>query len=241
MQHVLHRADDRGQGDYGWLQTRYSFSFADWYDPTRMGFGALRVLNDDVIAPGHGFEPHPHRNMEIITIVMKGAVSHRDSMGNEYTIPAGDVQVMSAGTGVVHAEYNYSPDTSLALFQVWIEPRTLNLQPRYSQKAFGVETVRNTLTVLAAPVEDAGALVIQQDAFVSSGTFEAGALYTYHLHRPGNGVYVFVVEGTVLVEQETLNARDAVGIREVDNLSLSFTQPTHLLLFEIPFNNSSNN
>ncbi len=234
MQTIVHRSYERGKGEYGWLHTRYSFSFADWYEPTRMGFGVLRVLNDDVIDPGYGFDAHSHQNMEIITIVTRGAVSHRDSMGNEYMVPAGDVQVMSAGIGVTHTEHNRSLDTPLHLFQIWIEPRTPNLQPRYAQKAFGFETIPNTLTLLIAPAGHKDVLSINQDAYVSMGTFEAEAVYEYTLHQPGSGVYVFVIEGQVVVAHEKLDARDAMGIQEVNNLSLSFTQRSQILLFEIP-------
>lgn len=221
-------------GEYDWLHTRYSFSFADWYQPTRMGFGKLRVLNDDIIEANNGFGNHPHDNMEIITIVTEGEVSHKDSMGNSYTVPAGDVQVMSAGTGVVHSEYNNSPDKRLALFQVWIEPKERNIKPHYAQKAFGLGGTKNTLELLAAPTNAAGALSINQDAYVSSGHFDAGKTFEYELRSPKNGAYIFVADGSVSVAGEELGARDSIGISEEPRISISCKESSKILVFEVP-------
>lgn len=234
MQKIIHREKDRGRGEHGWLHTRYSFSFAGWYEPTRMGFGKLRVLNDDIVEANNGFGAHPHANMEIITIVTEGEVFHQDSMGNKYLVPAGDVQVMSAGTGVTHSEYNHSPDKRLALFQIWIEPKERNIKPRYAQKAFGLGSVQNTLELLAAPNGVSGALLINQDAYVSSAHFDAGKTFEYELRSPKNGVYVFVVEGIVSVASEELGYRDAIGILEEPRISISCKESSKILLFEVP-------
>lgn len=234
MQKIIHREKDRGRGEYGWLHTRYSFSFADWYEPTRMGFGKLRVLNDDIIEPNNGFGAHSHANMEIITVVTEGEVSHKDSMGNSFIVPAGDVQVMSAGTGVTHSEYNHSSGKRLALFQIWIESKERNIKPSYAQKAFGLGSVQNTLELLAAPTETSGALAINQDAYVSSGHFDAEKTFEYELHSPKNGVYLFVAEGAISVVEEELARRDAIGISEEQRISVSCKESSKILLFEVP-------
>ena len=234
MQKIIHKAKDRGRGEHGWLHTRYSFSFADWYESTRMGFGKLRVINDDIIEPNNGFGAHSHANMEIITIVTEGEVSHEDSMGNKYTVPAGDVQVMSAGTGVTHSEYNRSPSTRLALFQVWIEPKERNIKPHYAQKSFGLGTMQNTIELLAAPAGTAGALPINQDAYVSSAHFDAGKTFEYESHSPKNGVYLFVAEGAIIAAGEELELRDAVGISDTSRVSVSCKEASKILIFEVP-------
>lgn len=220
-------------GEHGWLHTRYSFSFADWHNPLLMGFGKLRVLNDDIIDARHGFGAHSHRNMEIITIVTEGAVAHKDSMGNDFSVPAGDVQVMSAGTGVTHSESNDS-DSRLALFQIWIEPREMNITPSYAQKQFGLGASKNTLELLAAPNGGEGALPINQDAYVLSGYFDEGNTFEYKLHAPHHGVYVFVVEGVITVADEQLSARDAIGVWGETSFMVTCTKPSKVLLFEVP-------
>lgn len=234
MQKIIHRADERGVGEYDWLKTRYSFSFAQWYDPARMGFGALRVINDDWIAPAHGFGAHPHRDMEIITIVTAGTVTHEDSMGNAGTVPAGDVQAMSAGTGVVHAERNDSPDEPLTLFQIWIATGTPGAAPRYAQKPFGLMDMTPGLRLLVGPDGTPDALPIYQDAYVSMARIAADTPCTYTLHDEMHGIYVFVVDGSVQVADETLGARDALGISEVASVVLSATAPATALIIEVP-------
>jgi redox-sensitive bicupin YhaK (pirin superfamily) len=199
-----------------------------------MGFGKLRVINDDIIEANNGFGAHSHANMEIITIVTEGEVSHEDSMGNKYTVPAGDVQVMSAGTGVTHSEYNRSPDKRLALFQIWIEPKERNIKPSYAQKSFGLGSVQNTIELLAAPIGTSGALSINQDAYVSSAHFDAGKTFEYELHSPKNGVYIFVVDGLVSVVGEELGPRDAIGISEESRVSVSCKESSKILVFEVP-------
>lgn len=234
MKKVLHRADERGRGEHGWLSTRYSFSFADWYDPSRMGFGMLRVINDDRIAAGSGFGAHRHQDMEIITIVTKGAVTHEDSMGNRGEVPAGDVQVMSAGTGVTHAERNDSKDEELTLFQIWISSDRKGATPRYAQKAFGLGSTEPGATVLVAPDDTGGALPIYQDAYLVQGIIDREHPLAYELKNPSHGLYVFVVDGTVKVAGEVLASRDALGIVDAEEVLLESDALARVLLIEVP-------
>lgn len=227
MQKVIHRAHKRGVGEYGWLSTRYSFSFADWYDPTKMGFGALRVLNDDTIAPASGFGMHSHRDMEIITIVTSGAVTHEDDMGNKGTVPAGDVQVMSAGTGVTHAEHNRSPDEPLTLLQLWIEPRKKGGVPHYAQKSFDANA-----TLLVSPHGQEGSLSIGQDAFVSRVAVPSA--YRYTIQKTGNGVYLFVLTGEIVVDGVQVSTRDALGVTETDTIVITSPAEATVLMIEVP-------
>lgn len=229
MKIELHKNEDRGAGEYGWLSTRYSFSFANWYEPRRMGFGALRVLNDDVIAPYSGFDTHSHRDMEIITIVMRGAVSHEDSMGNKRKVEEGMIQVMSAGTGVQHSEHN-NEDIPLELFQLWIESNERGIQSRYEEKKIDFlkdEDVRVTL------VGD-GALSINQDASITYISSVNEKTETYELQRESRGVYLFVIEGEVMVGGERASRRDALCISETKNISIHLSPNTKLLCVEVP-------
>ena len=232
MQTVIHRSDERGSAEHGWLHTRFSFSFADWYDPERMSFGVLRVLNDDVIEPHQGFGMHPHANMEIITIVKEGAVSHEDSMGNKYAVPAGDIQVMSAGTGVVHAEFNKG-DEKLALFQVWITPRAKNLPPRYAQRSLG-RIKKNEMELIVSGDPSAAALFINQDAYVYRVVCDERKTIPYTLNQAENGVYIFVVQGSVRVDNADLGARDAVGVWGTNSIEISLLDGSEILIFEVP-------
>ncbi len=232
MQKVVHTADSRGKGEHGWLSTRYSFSFADWYDPTRMGFGALRVINDDRIAPANGFGAHRHQDMEIITIVTKGTVTHEDSIGNTGTVSVGEVQVMSAGTGVTHAERNDSPDEELTLFQIWIATREKGVEPRYAQKSFG-EMIAGT-RLLVAPDTREGALAIQQDAFISEVVLEKDSTASYVLKDTSQGVYAFVIDGSIAVMDEELGSRDAIGIVGEQEITFSSSTGAKILVMEVP-------
>ena len=222
-------ADERGKGEHGWLSTRFSFSFADWYSPDRMGFGALRVLNDDTIAAASGFGLHGHKDMEIITIVTKGAVTHEDNMGNVGTVPAGDVQVMSAGTGVVHGERNDSLSESLELFQIWITPREKGIAPRYEQKAFPEPSA-----LLVSPDGREGSLRIQQDAFITRANIEPGIPLEYALHKAHHGVFVFLVEGEIAIGIDTLHTRDALEIKDAQDFLIEAKNPSTVLLIEVP-------
>jgi redox-sensitive bicupin YhaK (pirin superfamily) len=233
MKTVIHPANKRGGGDHGWLKTRHSFSFADWYEPTRMGFGTLRVINDDSIAPHQGFGAHGHRDMEIITIVTEGTITHEDNMGNLGVIPAGDVQIMSAGTGVVHGERNDS-DEPLALFQIWIEPKEKGVAPRYGQSELHLAHQPPGLRLLVAPLGRPDVLTINQDAYIYQAVLDTEHPVEYTLHDPAHGVYVFVIDGEVHVEGETLGPRDAVGITEAVSIKITATKPSQVLLFEVP-------
>lgn len=228
---TLHLAESRGGDDHGWLSTRHSFSFANWYDPNRMGFGTLRVLNDDTIDPKNGFGTHPHNNMEIITVVTDGTLTHKDSMGNTGVIRAGEVQVMSAGTGVAHSEYNDNEEP-LHLFQIWIEPNERNVAPRYDQRSFPEKKISETL--LVAPLGTPDALGIHQDAYISRLAFDLDHPIAYKFKRNEHGVYFFVVEGGVTITEASLKERDAIGVERIDMVELSTTEHAVVLAIEVP-------
>lgn len=234
MKKVIHRSEERGKGDHGWLKTRYSFSFADWYEPNRMGFGMLRVINDDVIGPSSGFGMHSHWDMEIITIVTAGAVTHEDSMGNAGVVPAGDIQAMSAGTGVTHSERNDSSEEPLTLFQIWIQPKERGVAPRYSQESFNLEGLGKGFTLVVGPDGTNGTLPIHQDAYISYAVSDNETPLSYHLKKSGNGVYLFVIDGSIIFDGEMLNARDAAGISDAEEIAVSSPGPAKALFIEVP-------
>lgn len=234
MKAVLHRNGTRGSADHGWLRSRHTFSFADYYDPERMGFGALRVLNDDMVAPGHGFDTHSHRDMEIVSIPLSGALRHEDSEGNTRVIQSGEVQIMSAGTGISHSEYNASETEPLNFLQIWVLPRQRGIEPRYHEQVSPVAERRDRLQVVVAPGSEGGAMRINQDAWFSLGCFNAGRRVVYRLNAEGNGVYVFVVEGTTDVAGQSLDRRDGVGITEVAEVQIAATGDCQLLVIEVP-------
>lgn len=234
MKTVIHRANERGYANHGWLEANHSFSFANWYNPEKIHFGALRVLNDDKIAPGMGFGTHPHDNMEIITIPMEGALAHKDSMGNGETIFSGDIQVMSAGTGILHSEFNAKSDAYTKLFQIWVFPRERGVEPRYQQLTIDKEKMNNALLQLVSPnPEDEGAW-IHQDAWFHMGKFDANLSADYELKGTGTGVYAFVIEGKVSIDGNELNRRDAIGLWETNKISLNFVENSTVLLMEVP-------
>ncbi len=233
MKTIVHRSETRGGADRGWLQTRHTFSFADYYDPLRMHFGALRVLNDDAVAPGEGFGMHPHDNMEIVTIPLEGSLEHRDSMGNVAAVSKGEVQVMSAGTGILHSEYNHSDKEIVKLLQIWILPREKALEPRYSQVKIR-EPKENSVEVIVAP-EGAGHIaLIHQDAWFSLARVSKGKAVEYKLHKEGNGVYLFVIDGAATAAQEHLYNRDGMGISETASFGITGDTDARLLLMEVP-------
>ncbi|MBX2829178.1 MAG: pirin family protein [Flavobacteriaceae bacterium] len=238
MNKILHPAATRGTANYGWLQAKYSFSFANYFDPNRLQFGSLRVLNDDIIAPGMGFGTHPHQNMEIITIPQEGAVRHKDSMGNHGVVPAGDIQVMSAGTGVEHSEFNASENESLKLFQIWLFPETENVTPRYDQKEIAPLLTPNTLSTVIKPKAEAleDELWIHQQAYFHIGDFTENKTTNYSVKQPKNGIYLMVIKGKVIIDNETLNDRDALGIWDTKEISLNVSEGSRLLLIEVPMN-----
>jgi hypothetical protein len=231
---VLHKANTRGHADHGWLNAYHSFSFASWYNPERVQFGTLRVLNDDTVAAGMGFGEHGHDNMEIITIPLEGDLAHKDSMGNAETIKTGDVQVMSAGTGIRHSEFNPNADLQTKLFQIWLFPRTKNVEPRYQQITLDVTEQKNNFAQILSPnVEDAG-VWIHQDAWFHLADFDAAFSKTYELKRKGNGMYVFVISGTITVDGQELETRDGLGITDFETLNIKATSDAKFLLMEIP-------
>lgn len=234
MEYIFHKADERGVSEQGWLHTKFSFSFAHWYNPERMGFGALRVINDDTIDPDSGFDLHPHNNMEIITIVTDGAITHGDSMGNEKTVHAGDVQVMSAGTGVMHSEQNNSIKETLHLYQIWIFPHTQNISPRYDQKTFGVNP-SNTCQLLVSPDGQKESLKIYQNAFISRAKYDADTVHTYTPYNAkDNGVYILVSHGRMTIGDYELTDGDALGIYYPQSIIIQHQEETSYLIFEVP-------
>ena len=234
MKKIIYKAEDRGNADHGWLKAHYSFSFGNHYNANKMGFGLLRVLNDDEVAPSMGFGKHPHDNMEIITIPLSGTIKHEDSMGNDGTISVGEVQIMSAGTGVSHSEFNPSSNEALKLFQIWIVPKLANIEPRYDQKAFMEAGRKNQFQLLVSPIKEEGALWINQNAWLSRGDFELGKTVHYTAKLKTNGIYLMVIEGDVEVDGAKLNMRDAVGISEADVVDIKVITNAQLLIIDVP-------
>lgn len=234
MKTTLHKAATRGLANHGWLKSFHSFSFAGYYEPTRMHFGALRVLNDDTVAAGMGFGKHPHDNMEIISIPTFGDLKHKDSMGNETIIKEGDIQIMSAGTGIAHSEMNANTNKEVRFFQIWILPNRKNVEPRYDQYTLDVNKMHNNLLQVLSPNAAEEGVWIHQDAFFSLGQLDAGFETTYSLKKTGNGVYAFVIEGDVTINGQSLNHRDGLGIEDVETLEIKADSDARLLLMEIP-------
>lgn len=236
MKTDFHPASERGHANHGWLDTYHNFSFGTYFNPSREKFGCLRVLNDDTVSGGTGFDLHPHNNMEIITIVMKGALAHRDSLGNVQVIKVGEVQVMTAGTGVYHSEYNHSASDIVQFFQLWIFPKAKGLQPRYDQKMIPGSETKNQPVTLVTPfsMQEPGTLWIHQDAYISMVNLEKGKSVDYQVKIAGNGVFVMNIEGTARVADTALNRRDAVAVSESDNFEVAATENTRLLLVEVP-------
>ena len=232
---VLHRAATRGHADHGWLKSHHTFSFASYHDPARMHFGVLRVLNDDTVAPGMGFGTHPHDNMEIISIPLEGDLEHKDSMGNVAVIRHGDVQVMSAGTGIRHSEFNRNRDATVKFLQIWVFPKKRNVDPRYDQITLDVSKRHNRFQQILSPDPNDEGVWIHQDAWFHLGTFDAGHSTTYAVKRAGNGVYAFVIKGGVTVNGISLQERDGLGLEAVDRLEVQADSAgAELLLMDVP-------
>lgn len=236
MKTIVHRADSRGRTELGWLHSHHSFSFGDYYDPSRMHFGMLRVLNDDSVEPGRGFGTHPHSNMEIVSIPLEGALEHQDSTGVRQVIKDGEVQIMSAGTGVFHSEHNHSDSRAVKFLQIWILPREKDIKPRYGQKAFDPRERRNRFRVVVSPDGRDDALSINQDAYFSLASIDAGSSATYALHAPGHGVYFFVVEGRAEIGGETLERRDALGATGISEVTVRSLERSEIVCIEVPVN-----
>jgi redox-sensitive bicupin YhaK (pirin superfamily) len=226
----------RGTANHGWLKSNFSFSFSHYYDPTRVHFGMLRVLNDDYIMGGGKFPTHPHDNMEIVTIPLTGAVEHKDNTGGQGIIQSGDIQIMSAGSGIQHSEANASETESLTLFQIWLFPKIKNIQPRYDQRTFDVANRLNTWQIVVSPREEDNALWINQDARFSLTNLTLGNTLSYSNAFKGNGVYLVVINGAVNINGVSVGRRDALGISEIDDFDITATEDAELLAIEIPMN-----
>ena len=234
---VLHKANTRGHADHGWLNAYHSFSFASWYNPERVQFGTLRVLNDDTIAAGMGFGEHGHDNMEIITIPLEGDLEHKDSMGNAETIKTGDVQVMSAGTGIRHSEFNPNHDQRTKLFQIWLFPRTKNVTPRYQQITLDKSLQKNDFAQILSPNADDEGVWIHQDAWFYLSDFDKDFNKKLSLKKEGNGFYIMNIEGEIEVDGEKLSTRDAIGISNANEIEIKANTSSKFLVMEIPMKN----
>lgn len=234
---VLHKAATRGKANHGWLNSHHTFSFANYYNPDRMNFGVLRVLNDDVVAPGRGFGTHPHNNMEIISIPLEGDLEHKDSMGTSAVIKQGDIQVMSAGTGILHSEYNANEDKEVKFLQIWVVPNKEGVAPRYDQITLNLEDRKNKLQQILSPNSEDDGVWIHQNAWFSMSSLEAGKSLNYHLQdSQQNGVYAFIIKGNVTINGQKLEKRDGFGLWDLEELEITADSDTELLLMEVPMN-----
>jgi len=233
---ILHKAETRGFANHGWLQSYHTFSFAEYYDPKRMNFGALRVLNDDQVAPGMGFGTHPHDNMEIISIPLEGDLEHKDSMGNVALIKRGDIQVMSAGTGIRHSEYNKNKDSVVKFLQIWVFPNKENVKPRYDQITLKEEDRKNKIQQILSPDPDDEGVWIYQDVWFHLGKLDKGISLDYKFRKKTNGVYAFILSGYATISDTALDPRDGFGISDTDRIKISADSDTEILLMEVPMN-----
>jgi len=234
MNTVLHRADSRGHANHGWLDTYHTFSFANYHNPERMHFGVLRVLNDDRVTGGRGFGTHPHNNMEIISIPLEGDLEHKDSMGNMAVIREGDVQVLSAGTGIYHSEYNMNQDSEVKFLQIWVFPNKKQVEPRYDQISVRDIEKENQFYQILSPYKDDQGVWIHQNAWFSLGKFSKQTKVDYKLRFSNNGVYAFILEGKASIQGQELNKKDGFGLWDTDNISVSAEEDSKILLMEIP-------
>ncbi|GAB1463237.1 pirin family protein [Pedobacter sp.] len=232
-QTVLHTANTRGAADHGWLKSFHSFSFAGYYNPERIHFGALRVLNDDLVTGGMGFGEHPHDNMEIISIPLEGSLQHKDSLGTTATIKSGEIQVMSAGTGVYHSEYNPDATHPVKFLQIWVFPNKRNVEPRYDQISIDATTRNEFVQILSPNATDAG-VWIYQDAWFNMARFDAETTKTYNLHKEGNGTYIFVLKGSIKIDGQEADTRDGFGIWDTDKFEITASTDVEFLIMEVP-------
>lgn len=231
---VLHKANTRGLADLGWLNSHHTFSFSNYYNPERMNFGVLRVLNDDTVAAGMGFGTHPHQNMEIISIPLEGDLEHQDSMGNKTVIRNGDIQVMSAGTGIQHSEYNRNKDQQVKFLQIWVIPNQQNVTPRYDQITLNPEDRKNKLQQILSPNPEDEGVWIHQDAWFHLGQLDKDFATTYTIKKKGNGIYAFVLKGNLTINGQELNTRDGFGIWNIDQIDIQANSDSKILLMEVP-------
>ena len=234
MKYVLHTADSRGNAEHSWLHSRHTFSFAEYYDPQRMGFGGLRVINDDMVVAGAGFGTHSHDNMEIISVPLAGSMRHRDSVGTAGVVKTGEVQIMSAGTGIAHSEYNASDTEPLNFLQIWVFPKERNIEPRYDQKLFITDERQGQFQNIVSPDQNDVGVWINQDAWFWLGDFKVGQSDTYTIKKSGNGVYFLVLEGAVAIAGEQLEHRDGIGIEDTASVDFAATEDCKLLVMEVP-------
>jgi redox-sensitive bicupin YhaK (pirin superfamily) len=234
MKTIFHSSASRGHANHGWLKSHHSFSFANYYNPEKIHFGALRVLNDDIVAGGMGFGEHPHQNMEIISIPLEGDLEHKDSMGNITVIKHGEIQVMSAGTGVYHSEYNKSKSNAVKFLQIWVIPNKQNVTPRYDQITLNLKDRENKLQQILSPNKNDDGVWIHQDAWFHLGKFSAEKNCTYNFKKEGNGVYFFLLKGKAIVAGEELNERDAIGIWECNSFDFKSLSYCEILMMEVP-------
>jgi redox-sensitive bicupin YhaK (pirin superfamily) len=232
---IFHQANSRGEADHGWLKSFHTFSFANYYHPERMHFGVLRVLNDDTVSGGMGFGTHPHENMEIISIPLEGDLEHRDSMQNTTIIRKGDIQVMSAGTGVYHSEFNKNKAETVKFLQIWIFPNKKNVPPRYDQMSLNPKDRKNKLQQVLSPYPDDDGVWIHQDAWFHLGHFDKGQPVHYQLKKEGNGVYAFIIKGSFVVDRQTMGPRDGLGITGTNDIEIIILEDdAEILLMEVP-------
>ena len=236
LKKIIHKADTRGYFDFGWLKTNHTFSFGNYYDPERVNFGMLRVLNDDFVAADQGFGTHPHNDMEIVSIPLKGGLAHKDNTGSEGVIFPNEIQVMSAGTGILHSEYNYSKEEEINFLQLWIFPDEKGHKPRYNQKTFNPEERKNKFQLIVSPEKSDSNLWLNQNAYLSLTDFEKEKSLQYKIHTKGNGVYIFMIEGEISVTDETLSKRDGMGIWDTEEIWISANKDSQVLLIEVPLN-----
>ena len=234
MNKVIYRSDSRGIADHGWLHSRHTFSFANYHNPDRMGFGKLRVLNDDIVEPSMGFGTHPHDNMEIVSIPISGTLRHEDSMGNQHIIESGEVQIMSAGTGITHSEYNNSDVDQVNFLQIWVIPKKLDIKPRYEQKRFDVEKKRNQFQIVVSPDGEKESISINQDVYFTLLDLDKDCSISYQLRNSDNGVYIFMISGSVMLGDQYLDERDGVEVSNTLSVSLLAQTSTQLLFIETP-------
>lgn len=233
MKSIIDKAESRGHANHGWLDTHHTFSFANYYNPRRMSFGALRVLNDDKVAPGTGFDTHPHENMEIVSIPLKGHLRHGDSESNQKVITVGEIQVMSAGTGILHSEKNHSQTEPVEFLQIWVIPKHKNNRPKYNDYDIRELLLPNQWALFISPDGDAPAS-IDQDAWFSMGDFDAGKIIDYTLHKDNTGIYLFVLEGEIAIGDAILSRRDGIGLYETKQIQIKVLKKAKLLLMEVP-------
>ncbi len=230
----IHKSDSRGIANHGWLNSRHTYSFANYHNTHRMGFGKLRVINDDIVEPSMGFGSHPHDNMEIISIPLRGSLRHEDSMGNQHIIESGEVQIISAGTGITHSEYNNSVVDQVNFIQIWILPKKKNIEPRYDQKRFNVEKRRNQFQIIVSPDGEEESMSINQDVYFSLIDLDADRSISYQLRNSNNGIYIFMISGSVMLDDQCLEERDGVEVSNTSSVNLVARTSAQLLWIETP-------